>query len=128
MSIGINGSLGIAYKPLSFLDVFAEINGQYLDVRAKSSTITKWNADGVSQIPARGVYRTQFNYVDQLTSTSNNADYNSNYNPNKPKDDVRPTAPFSNLGLNVGVTFYFGKKATGKKMNKQAGTKSTSIS
>ena len=122
VSIGINGSLGIAYKPLSFLDIFAEINGQYLDVRAKSSVVTKWDADGVNKIPARGIYRTQFNYVDQLTSTSNNADYNSNYNTNKPKDDVRPTAPFSNIGFNVGVTFYFGKHADKKKKKTAAPT------
>ena len=114
-SIGVNASAGVAYKPLPFLDIFAEINGQYLDVRAKSSTITEWNADGVNEIPARGVYRTQFTYVDQLTSTSNNAAYNSNYNPNQPKQDIRPIAPFSNLGLNVGVTFYFGKNKGDKK-------------
>ncbi len=120
VSIGINGSIGIAYKPLKFLDVFAEINGQYLDVRGKSSVVTKWDADGVNQIPARGVYRTQFNYVDELTSASNNKAQNPNYDPNKPKDDVRPTAPFSNLGFNVGATFYFGKHADKKKKNSAA--------
>ena len=41
--------------------------------------------------------------------------YNSNYNPNQPKQDTRPIAPFSNLGLNVGVTFYFGKNKGDKK-------------
>lgn len=120
VSLGVNAAIGVAYQPLPCLKVFAEINGQYLNTRAKSSQITEWNADGVSKLAARGTYRTQFNYVDQLSNTSNNADYNPNYDPTKPKDDIRPVGPFSNMGFNVGLTVCLSKHilAASKKENK----------
>ncbi|HWB64298.1 MAG TPA: outer membrane beta-barrel protein [Chitinophagales bacterium] len=114
-SLGFNGALGVSYRPIPLISVFAEVNGQYLTVKAKSSKITQWESDGTDKIPDRGVYRTQFNYVDQLTSSSNNAAYNANYDATKPKEDIRPTAAFSNLGFNVGITFYIGKEKKKKK-------------
>jgi hypothetical protein len=132
VSLGLYGTAGVAYRPLPFMSVFAEVSFQYLTVKAKSSTVTKWNATidsagtthVVNDIPLRGTYRDQFNYVDQLTSSSNNAQYNANYNPNQPKQDTRPVVPASSLGFNVGVTFYFSKKTLGKDNSKKenAGT------
>ena len=119
LSLGFGAAAGVAYKPFPFMNVFAEINGGYINVNAKSSSITEWNAtvynsNGTStvtnDVPLRGTYRTQFTYVDQLTNTSNNAQYNSHYDPTKPKQDLRPTSPGSNLGFNVGLTFFLGKK------------------
>lgn len=124
MSLGFGSALGVAYKPFPFMNVFLEINGQYLQVKGKSSTITEWtatvyNANGgstvVNDIPGRGTYRTEFNYVSQLTSSSNNAQYNANYNPKAPKEDLTPTSPGSNLGFNVGVTFFLSKKTLKKE-------------
>jgi hypothetical protein len=122
VSLGINGVIGVAYRPVPYLNIFAELTGQYLNVRGKSSTITKWDATidsagtshKVNDVPLRGVYRNQFNYVDQLTSTSNNAQYNSSYNPNQPKQDIRPVVPGSSLGFNVGITLFLSKKTLKK--------------
>lgn len=124
VSIGVNGALGIAYNPLPYLSIFAEVNGQYLSTRAKSSKVVQWDADGVDKIPARGVYRTEFLFHDKLTNNSNNGAYRVddgdgdpttvNYDPNKPKDDLRPSGPFSNLGFNVGVSFTLSKQTLGK--------------
>ena len=119
ISVGFNGAIGVKYNVLPYLSVFAEVNGQYLTTRAKSSKITQWDADGVSQINNRGVYRTQFNYVDQLNGTSNNAQYNNSYSASKPKDDVMPVGPFSNLGLNIGVSLNLGKKTLKKDAGKK---------
>ncbi len=128
VSLGFNGALGVAYRPLPFMNVFLEVSGQYLNVRGKSSEITKWTTDGVNDLPdpnnpgtTRSVYRTKITYVDQLTATSNNAQYNTSYDKNKPKEDVRPTVPGSYLGFNVGVTFFLSKK-TLKKQDKTATT------
>ncbi len=135
LSLGFGGAIGVAYRPVPFLSIFAEINGQYLNVKGKSSTVTQWDATstvggvttttsdlGTTQQGKRGAYRDQFTYVDQLNSKSNNAAYNPNYDPNKPKEDVRPTSPASNLGFNIGVTFYLSKK-TLKKQDKPAAKK-----
>ena len=125
ISLGFGGAVGVAYRPLPFMNVFVELNGQYLNVKGKSSTVTRWDVDGVSVLPTastpggttttRSVYRTQINYVDQLTAQSNNAQYNSSYDPTKPKQDARPVSPGSNLGFNVGVTFFLSKKTLKKK-------------
>lgn len=127
VSLGVNGALGVKYEPLPFMGVFAEVNGQYLVTRAKRSDITQWDVDGVSKLDARGPYRTMFNYVDELTPSSNNGDNNKDVNgnpkfdPNKAKDDIRPTGPFNNLGINIGVSFVFGKETLKKKEKKPAG-------
>lgn len=126
LSLGFNGAVGVKYNILPFISVFVEANGQYLTTRSKSSQITQWDADGVSKIGSaatdRSVYRTQFNFVNQLNGTSNNAQYNPNYSTSKPKDDIGPTGAFSNLGLNVGLTFNLSKK-TLKKEDKTADKK-----
>ena len=123
VSVGIIGAVGLKYNALPFLSVFIEANGQYLTTRAMSSKITQWDADGVSQISNRGVYRTQFNFVNQLDGNSNNLAYNSKTDLNKPKDDVMPTGPFSNLGFNVGLTFNLGKNDLKKDKDKTTATK-----
>lgn len=115
VSIGVNGAIGIAYQPLPYLAITAEINGQYLTTRAKSSKITQWDTDGKSRLQERGVYRTEFKFVDELDNNSNNADYNKNYDKTKPKDDIRPSGPFSNIGFNIGVSFLLSKETLGKK-------------
>jgi hypothetical protein len=127
VSLGLNGTVGVAYRALPFMNVFAEVGFQYLNVRGKSSTVTKWTAtvdsggttQVVNDIPLRSKYRDQFNYIDQLTSSSNNAQYNpTGVNYNQPKQDTRPVVPASSLGFNVGLTFFLSKKTLGKSKDK----------
>jgi opacity protein-like surface antigen len=115
ISLGFNGAVGVAYKPLPFLNVFAEVNAQYLTVRAKDTKITKYDIDGVDKLEERGKYRTEFVYSDKLNTESNNADFNPNYDRTKPKDDLRKNAPFHYFGFNVGVTFLLSKTTLKKK-------------
>lgn len=125
-SIGATGAIGVRYTPVPLITVFADMTGQWLNIRAKKTTITKWDAyDAASGntynllegdpnnalIGNRSVYRTEFVYVDHLDSKSNNADYNTNYDKNKPKQDARITAPASNIGFQVGIQFNLGKEA-----------------
>lgn len=119
VSLGFNGALGVAYRPLPYLAITAEINGQHLVTRAKSAEITKWDTDGNSRLQDRGTYRTQFHFVDELNNESNNADYNAAYDKNKAKDDLRPTGPFSNIGFNVGVNFLLSKETIKKTEKKK---------
>jgi hypothetical protein len=119
VSLGFNGAVGVAYRPLPYLAITAEINGQHLVTRAKQAEITKWDTDGNSRLEDRGKYRTHFNFVDELNNTSNNADYNAAYDKTKAKDDLRPTGPFSNFGFNVGVTFLLSKETVKKSEKKK---------
>jgi len=42
-SLGVNLQGGLSYQPHKMVQVFAVMTGQYLDVRAKKTTITKYN-------------------------------------------------------------------------------------
>jgi len=119
VSLGVNGALGVAYRPLPYIMITAEVNGQYLVTRAKSAKVTQWDTDGNDRIADRGVYRSEFNFVDKLDGSSNNADYNPNYDKNKPKDDLRPTGPFSNLGFNIGISVLLSKETLKKEEKKK---------
>ncbi len=114
VSLGFNGAVGVAYRPLPYISIFAEVNGQYMVTRAKETKIVQWDADGESKLEARGEYRTHFVYTDKLDKTSNNADFNVNYDKTKPKDDFRPAGPFSNIGFNIGITFMLSKQTLKK--------------
>lgn len=127
VSVGFNGAVGIMYQPLPYLSVFAEVNGQYLRTRAKSTEVEEWMADGVDKVEERGKYRTEFVFRDKLTHESNNGAYRpddgdpttKNYDPDKPKEDLRPSGPFSYLGFNVGLAFTLSKETLKKKEKKK---------
>lgn len=119
LSLGVSWSVGVRYTPknLSFISVFVESKGQWLNVKAAQTKISEFTSDGVDRLhnadPTlnRSEYRQVINYVDALNSSSNNKDYNPNYDPNKPKEDMRVVSPFSNIGIQVGIQLNFGKAA-----------------
>jgi hypothetical protein len=102
-TMGFNGAVGVVLKANPFLNFFLEINGQYLNMKGNYTQITQWTADGNDLLANRPLYRTLFEYVNKLSSTSNNAAYNSNFNPSAAKQDISPNFPFSNIGFNLGV-------------------------
>jgi hypothetical protein len=124
-ALGFCASIGAIYRPLPYFGIFIEVNGEYLNLKASSSTITQWTADGYDLLSTRGPYRTQFNYVGSLSSSSNNAQKNSNYNPNNPKEDISPQFPFSNVGFNIGLQLLLNKELfnDGKPVKKKAKSK-----
>jgi hypothetical protein len=108
--VGFNGAVGVVYRPVNFINFFAEINGQYLNMKGNYTLLTEWTADGNDMLASRGPYREETIYVKSLNSQSNNAAYNPNYNPNQPKQDVSPVFPFSNIGFNIGVQVVLNTK------------------
>ncbi len=109
-TVGFTGAVGVVYRPVNFINFFAELNGQYLNTKGKYTLITEWNADGNDMLPNRGPYREETVYVKSLNGQSNNAQHNANYNPNQPKQDISPVFPFSNIGFNIGVQLVLDKK------------------
>ena len=110
-TVGFTGAAGVVYRPVNFINFFAELNGQYLNMKGNYTLVTQWNADGNDMLPYRGPYREETIYVKSLNSQSNNAQYNPNhYNINQPKQDISPVFPFSNIGFNIGVQLVLSKK------------------
>ncbi|MFN8277984.1 MAG: hypothetical protein U0T84_10900 [Chitinophagales bacterium] len=49
VSIGVNGALGFEYRPIPLIGIFAEVNGTWLQVRAKTSTLEKYTIDSYTK-------------------------------------------------------------------------------
>jgi hypothetical protein len=109
-SVGFNGAIGAGFHANPFTTLFVEINGQYLSLKATQTNVTQWAADGQDLTGERGAYRLQFNYVNKLTASANNATYNTNYDINSPKQELSPVFPFSNIGFNIGVQLLLNNK------------------
>ncbi len=109
-TVGFTGAVGVVWRPYNFINFFAELSGQYLNLKGRYTQITEWNADGYDLTTYRGPYRLEYDYVKSLNLHSNNAQYNPNYNANAPKQDISPVFPYSNIGFNVGVQLVLNKK------------------
>lgn len=117
-AMGFNGALGVGWKAYPFLHLFLEVNAQYLNMKGDFSQVTEWTADGIDYnyqgtyygYTGRGTYRSVFDYVKTLNSSSNNAAYNPNYNPANAKQEISPNFPFSYIGFNFGVQLTLNKK------------------
>lgn len=158
VSLGFQGGVGVQYRALKFMNVWGEVNGVYLDVRAKTSTLTKYTIDsrnnttgaethadriaGTGDLPAAiialggnndplSTYSKVIEFKDEVSLSDNSQSYGKIRNPahsgeagyideNKNHIQQRVTAPFHNIGFNVGVTFLLSKEALGIKKKEKA--------
>jgi len=113
-ALGINGGVGIHRKLGKRIEVFLDLLAQHMNVAPKKMVITQYDltlqgntADQLAANP--GAYHREINFVNELTAGSNNKQSNANIDENKPKDDLRITSPFSNVGFGFGLLFKLGK-------------------
>lgn len=130
-SLGFVGAVGINYEVYKNLKIWGEMNVQVLDVRAKKTTVMDYS---LKQTDVNGVetelttlkdfphtYSKEVIFVDELNENSNNSRYSTqsyatglNYDQDKPKEELRPTAPFNNNGFSLGITFLINTKKKAK--------------
>ncbi len=106
-SLGLVGAVGYNYSLSDQMDLFCELQYSYLSMKSGTYEHTKYEVGGKDALANMDVYNKQIEYVDELTTSSNNATYNPNYDKTKPKEELKDTAPFSALGLNIGIIFNF---------------------
>lgn len=111
-SLGMTGSLSLTRKLTDRLGVFIQINAQHLNVRGKHMQIKKYNITTGGQTNDmlalfQGKYHSEINFVQQLNAQSNNPETNPTIDPNKPKNLLQNTIPFSSIGVGLGLTFSF---------------------
>lgn len=115
-SFGFKGALGLNYNITDNLSVFGEVSLISLNVKQKSRTTTSMKINGVESIDDTPKYSAQIDYVDELTPSSNNEDavitggIQSDHDVTKPKQELFQKTSFSQLGIQVGVKYTFGKK------------------
>lgn len=113
-ALGINGGVGIHRKLGKRFEVFVDFIAQHLNVSGKHLNIVRYDitiqGNTTDQLVSNpGAYHSQINFVNELTSQSNNKLNNPNVDESKPKDELLVTSPFSNMGFGLGLLFKLGK-------------------
>lgn len=121
VNIGLQSALGVQLK-FGIIGVFVEVAHQALSVRADKSTLLKHTRNGKDATDLLTPYDKSTQFVDKITSESNNIIYNpgafadpdlSNNDPyegagyQKTKEDLRVVGQYSNIGLNIGLQVRF---------------------
>jgi len=106
-SMGFVGAIGAGYALSSDLSLSLEIAYTALNIKPKSRTITSHNINGREYINdiARAGKETEF--VKELNGTSNNSNFVDTVNPNAPYQDMADRLNFSQIGLSVGIKYFF---------------------
>ena len=105
-TVGFLAALGTAYKIGGNFSIYGEVEYRNFTVHGKDKETTEFSVNGTDQLATRTVSQTQTNYVDQLTTTSNNALTNPNgVDSSKPTDDLSSYVGISGLGLTFGVKY-----------------------
>ena len=142
VSLGFQGAAGVSYTPFPLLTFWGEVNGQYLFVKAKESTLTAYtltvkNSSGTTTsnlLPALSTYSIITNFVDQLTPNSNAQDFGKQratgnpalsgtpgyVNESAAHDELRQVANLGAFGFTVGVTVNMSKKIFTDPFGKKA--------
>lgn len=98
-SVGFTGVLGVQYRINEKFAMFAELEGIYLNIKRKKSTIEKFNVNGVDQLDnftAITGKSIEVDYVDSIDGA----------NPDASKA-LKTTSPYSKQGFNIGFTYFF---------------------
>lgn len=107
MSVGFRGSVGVGYNLSEKLALSLEVFHTSLSIKAKSRVIDSYTTNGVDQIATAPKYSTETNYVDELTQSSNNSTYNTNFSPTSAKDELASKTSYNQLGVSVGIKYNF---------------------
>jgi hypothetical protein len=147
LSVGFQGALGLSYTPIPLISVWAELQGQYLLVKAKEALLTQYtlniqgklingqetqNMLGSNNLYGKplSTYSQIISFVDQLSPSSNttyfgksrggNGTQSNEVNENSAQQELRPTANLAAFGIAVGITFNMSKKIFQDPFGKKA--------
>jgi hypothetical protein len=107
LSIGVVAALGYSINLGDNLSIFGELQYSGLSSRSGTYKLTKYELNGKDNLDNLTTYQKEVEYVDEINSSSNNTAYNTNIDPDKPKEELKTTSPFSAVAINVGVIYKF---------------------
>jgi hypothetical protein len=110
--LGLIAAMGYKYNLSDNLNLFAELEYLGINVTRDTSEYTKFTSTDVS---ALGAPTTTTTLADLPASSREITYVDSLGNPNTdPSKALSSVAPYSSFGVNFGITYTFGKKATTK--------------
>ena len=104
-SVGVIGAIGYSYALSDKVDLFAEVEYIGLSIKSGTAELTEFSlkmADGkeVATLKDLPYSKIHTEFVDEVKMSDNQ-------DPNKATKELRQEAPFSSIGLNIGVSFKF---------------------
>ncbi len=99
-SVGFIGSIGYSYKVSDNLSVFGELEYLSLTIKQGTSSITEYTMNGTDVLSTLKTIQKETEYVDEVKNTDNT-------NVDAPRKVLANRAPFSAIGLNIGVMMSF---------------------
>jgi len=99
LCVGGNLGLGINYKITDLISVNFDVSHLSMQYSPANATLTKYEIDGTDYTEDRSVSQSEYVFVDELTDGDNKGD-----NPTKV---LSFAYSYSNISLNLGVSFYF---------------------
>jgi len=106
-SLGFRGSVGAGYVISDNLSLSLEVFYTSLGIKSNTRSITSRKINGTETIADVPVYGKETEYVDEITSSTNNPAYNTNINTNAPRQDIGARGNYSQVGLSIGVKYRF---------------------
>ena len=106
-TLGLGGALGGEFNISSKLFVWGEVNAQALRIWSKKTTYEVYDVNGTSALAGLKTYEKEISHVKSLSSSSNNAAYNTGYSTDKPKEDALREANFDAFGIGIGIGYRF---------------------
>ncbi|MDG1332357.1 MAG: outer membrane beta-barrel protein [Crocinitomicaceae bacterium] len=107
LSLGFQGALGLRFDMASNLSIFGEVSAVNLRIKSGSQTLTRFMVGANDFLESSDTYSKETIFVDELTPTSNNDDYNSNTDFNSAKEELASKTNFSAIFINVGIKYNF---------------------
>jgi outer membrane protein W len=106
-SMGFAGAFGYNYELSDNLSLFGEVGYVGLQIRSNTAEVTKYEVNGKDMLSSVNEINKKTDYVDELTSSSNNPKYNNNVDTGKPLEDLRTSSGYSSVRISIGITMSF---------------------
>ena len=106
--LGYTAAFGCNFSLGSRLAIFGEIGAVSQRLKGTSGELTRFEIDGVDQLPTTQPVDKQWIYLESINSNSNSPALNPNFNPEIPEERVQISQNFSSYFIKGGVTVFVG--------------------
>lgn len=111
-TVGYMGAIGTSYKISNHFSLFAEVEYRNFTVHGKSKETEVYTENGVDKLTTATTFRPDAsysaihtNYVNTLTTSSNNTLTNPSFDSTKAKDEISSYVGISGVGLSLGIRY-----------------------
>lgn len=109
-SFGVRNELGIEYDISNNFKMRFALQNVFLKMKRRELNIESYEFGGEQKISSLSTYEKQTNYSENLNAFSNNAEINSFYSEDKPREELTKTSDFSSFSMGFSLVFTIPSK------------------